>query len=208
LLLLGAVLAFIHAVTFALGVTFAPASDVGGEFDPALQRARIFAVPFMGYVHTLGSAIAAIIGPFQLLGAVRRRVPRVHVWLGRTYLVAVGLGGVSGFYLLPENWTHSSFGYAFALLAIVWLYTGVRAYTTIRRGDVAAHRRWILRNYACTYAAVTLRLQVPILIVGGGMDPVAAIDILGWVCWVPNLLLVEWWLRRRRSFAGADAPLF
>jgi hypothetical protein len=32
---------------------------------------------------------------------------------------------------------------------------GLRA---IRRSDLTAHRRWMLRTFAMTYAAVTLRL--------------------------------------------------
>ncbi|MGW7582161.1 DUF2306 domain-containing protein [Kitasatospora sp. NPDC054769] len=49
---------------------------------------------------------------------------------------------------------------ALCLLAAAWLSTAARAYRTIRRGEVQAHRIWTIRNYAPTFAAVTLRLYL------------------------------------------------
>jgi mannose-6-phosphate isomerase-like protein (cupin superfamily) len=49
----------------------------------------------------------------------------------------------------------------FAGLALAWLVTGTCAYRAIRAGNVALHRRWMVRNFALTFAAVTLRLWLP-----------------------------------------------
>ena len=73
----------------------------------------------VGWVHAFGGAIAALIGPFQLITPLRTSWPRVHVWMGRTYLLAVLAGGLAGF----------------------WLYSGAQAYIAIRGGNVQAHRR-------------------------------------------------------------------
>lgn len=43
-------------------------------------------------------------------------------------------------------------------LALAWLYTGLRAYLAIRARDIAAHRCWMVRNFALAFASVTLRL--------------------------------------------------
>ena len=198
LLLLGAVLAAANAFLFAF---------VGGYLDP-VQKSRMFEIPAIGYAHTLGGAVASLIGPFQFVGALRRRYPRWHVWLGRTYLVCVGSGALAGLYLSPHSAARNTFGIAFIALALAWLYTGAMAYTTIRARQVDAHRRWMIRNYALTYAAVTLRIEMPLLIVVGGVSPMTALDIIGWFCWVPNLVLVELWMRRRRapSLAMERAP--
>ncbi len=199
LLLLGALLAAGNALIFAVVTEYN--ADYGGadEFSAVAQKARMFEIAAIGYAHTLGGMIASLIGPFQFLGSVRRRAPRVHVWLGRVYLVCVGLSGLAGLYLSPGSYASNTYGIAFIALALVWLYTGTRAYLSIRGGDVAAHRRWMIRNYALTYAAVTLRVEMPLLIVLGGLAPIAAFNIVGWTCWVPNLLVVEAWFRRRRS---------
>jgi hypothetical protein len=46
----------------------------------------------------------------------------------------------------------------FAFLSILWLSTGFMAYKRIREKKVLIHRQWMIRNYALTFAAVTLRL--------------------------------------------------
>jgi uncharacterized membrane protein len=188
LLLLGAVLAAAHAVIVV---------TVDGYGDP-ISKARMFAIPAVGYAHMLGGAIASIIGPFQFLKSIRRRHPRWHVWMGRVYLTLVAASALAGLYLSPGSYASNTFGIAFILLALAWLYTGTKAYMTIRARDVEAHRRWMIRNYALTYSAVTLRFQMPLLILGG-MSPVLALNVVGWTCWVPTLIAVEWWMRRQQT---------
>lgn len=195
LLLLGALLAAANALLFATAAAFDSAFAINGG---SVQHARMFEIAAIGYAHTLGGMIAMLIGPFQFLTAVRRRYPAVHRWLGRTYLTCVAVSGLAGLYLSPGSDARATFGAGFIALALVWLYTGTNAYLAIRRGDVAAHRRWMIRNYALTYAAVTLRIEVPLLILVGGVAPILALNIVAWLCWVPNLLVVEAWRPRRR----------
>jgi len=194
LLLLGALLAAANALLFATAAASDAAFAINGG---SVQRARMFEIAAIGYAHTLGGMIAMLIGPFQFLTTVRRRYPAVHRWLGRVYLTCVAVSGLAGLYLSPGSDARSTLGAGFIALALVWLYTGTNAYLAIRRGDVAAHRRWMIRNYALTYAAVTLRIEMPLLILIGGVAPILALNIVAWLCWVPNLLVVEAWSPRR-----------
>ena len=90
----------------------------------------------------------------------------------------------------------------FGLLAILWLTSGTLAYRAVRGGDLNGHRLWVTRNYALAFAAVMLRVQMPILQGGFGLDFTSAYAIVAWASWVPNLILVDWWLR---APAGADS---
>jgi len=157
--------------------------------------ARMFAVPIIAFVHTVGGGLASLIGPLQFHAGFRRRHLGLHRWLGRIYLIAVGLSALGGLYLSPASLASNTFGIAFIALALAWLYTGWNAYATIRRGDVAGHRRWMIRNFALTYAAVTLRIEMPLCMLAG-MGTVLALNVVGWTCWIPNLFAVEWWIRR------------
>ncbi len=55
----------------------------------------------------------------------------------------------------------------------------------------------MLRSYALTLAAVTLRIYLGISQVNG-VDFVVAYQAISWMCWVPNLLIVEWFIIGRQ----------
>lgn len=76
------------------------------------------------------------------------------------------------------------------------LYTASHAYGEARARNFVAHRRWKIRNFALTFAAVTLRLYLP---AAAALEvPFAtAYPAIAWLCWVPNLLVAEWLARRR-----------
>ena len=162
--------------------------------------------------HIFGAGIALLIGPFQFLPAMRRKkYLGLHRWLGRLYLLGILVGGLSGLYMatFAHGGTVAQMG--FAALAVFWLTTGYFAYLRIRARDIQAHKRWMTRNFALTFAAVTLRLWLPILTLAVGLEFIHAYRIVAWLCWIPNFLLAEWIVRRRqhrlitRALAGAAA---
>jgi hypothetical protein len=53
----------------------------------------------------------------------------------------------------------------------------------------------MVRNFALTFAAVTLRLWLPTAIIAGAPFELAY-PVIAWLCWVPNLLLAELLLRQ------------
>lgn len=190
LLLLGALFAAGNAVMFML---------MPEQGSPSI-KGRFFATALAGWAHTMGGAVAVLIGPLQLITKIRTTWPRVHVWMGRTYLLAVLAGALGGLYFAPSGDAGVFGNIGFATLALFWLYSGAQAYLAIRRGDVQTHRRWMLRNYALTFAAATLRIQLPLLIIGGVAFQIAYTTV-AWSSWVPNWLAVEWWLRKRKAVA-------
>lgn len=160
------------------------------------QRAVYLAHFAFLMMHILGSMLALMIGPFQFLPGIRKgRWLKLHRGLGRTYLLSVLFGGLGGLYMATVSYggivTHLGFG----ALACLWLYTGYRAYKHIRNKDIEAHRRWMIRNYALTFAGVMLRIWAPLSGILG-IDFLMAYRAIAWLCWVPNLLVAEWIIRR------------
>lgn len=146
--------------------------------------------------HIFASALALVLGPFQFSAALRGRWPTVHRWLGRFYLgVAVLVGGLAGLYMSVHAFGGVVAKLGFAGLALGWLYTGAQAYLAVRRRDFAEHRRWMVRNFALTFAAVTLRLYLPPVFIFG-LPFAQSYALIAWACWVPNWLVAEWWLGR------------
>jgi uncharacterized membrane protein len=149
--------------------------------------------------HIFCSALAMLLGPWQFVPGLRARRPALHRWSGRLYLLAgVVPGGITGLYVSSFAFGGPINQLGFAVLAVLWLASGAQAYRTIRAGRVNAHRQWMLRNFALTFAAVTLRIY---------LGTFAALGIpfetfyawLGWLCWVPNVLLIEWYIRRQKT---------
>jgi hypothetical protein len=55
----------------------------------------------------------------------------------------------------------------------------------------------MIRSYALTFAAVTLRLYLPMALMAS-LDGLASYRAIAFLCWVPNLIVAELWLRRDR----------
>lgn len=150
------------------------------------------------YAHIFASAVALALGPFQFSSKLRQRNLSLHRWLGRLYLaVGVLIGGLSGLYMSLFAYGGVIAKIGFALLAIFWLYTGLNAYLAVRRGAISEHRKWMIRNFSLTLAAVTLRIYLPVSM-AAGIDFSVAYPIIAWLCWVPNLTFAEWRSRTRK----------
>lgn len=169
---------------------------LGAVLHPELRPSFAAHAPLLVYLHVFGAAVALLLWPLQLAPGLRRRRPALHRGVGwLLLLLGVGVGGVSGLLLALQAhggpWARSGF----ALLALLWLASGVQALRCARQGDLPGHRRWMLRQVALALAAVTLRLLLPAGIVAG-LPLALAYPLVAWLCWVPNLLLAEWLLRR------------
>lgn len=107
------------------------------------------------------------------------------------------VGGLAGLVLSPMN-VADEIGFAgFGSLAVLWMTFAGAGLRSIRHGDVAAHRRWMLRAFAMTYATVMLRLWLVLLVPLTG-DFRSGYNFVPFLCWVPNLLVAELILRRSR----------
>lgn len=155
------------------------------------MRVAFEAHPVGIYTHVFASVIALVLGPFQLSARLRSAHLGLHRWMGRLYLgVGVLVGGLAGLFMAFHAYGGLVSRLGFGSLAVAWLYTGLRAWLAIRSGDTASHRRWMVRNFALTFAAVTLRLWLPAAVVSG-VPFELAYPVIAWLCWLPNLVVAE-----------------
>lgn len=161
-----------------------------------------FAMPWL-VVHAGAAATALLLGGFQFIPALRRnRTP--HRWLGRVYATSCIIGGFSGLGLAVGSTAGPIASWGFGLLAVAWIYVTAQGWLTARARRFDEHRRWMTRSFALTFAAVTLRLYMPLADIAG-LDGLQAYRAIAWLCWVPNLALVELYLRRGAVRATAVA---
>ncbi|ROO88303.1 putative membrane protein [Actinocorallia herbida] len=182
--------------------------DVGLAAHYAAQPAWVRAALL---VHAVGGGVALLLGPLQFAARLRERAPRLHRATGRIVLTAIAVGGAAGLLLAPFSFAGPMGTAGFGSLALLWMLCALAAYRTIRRGNVAAHRRWATRLFALTYAGVTLRLWVLVLMPVLARTGVPEEDLferayalVPFLSWVPNLLIAE--LLLRRPSPGAARP--
>jgi Predicted membrane protein (DUF2306) len=78
----------------------------------------------------------------------------------------------------------------FLVLGALWVGTTARGYFLIRRRQLRRHREWMIRSYALTCAAITLRIYLPVLSIAG-LPLANGYPLVAWICWVPNIIFAE-----------------
>ncbi|WP_172283422.1 DUF2306 domain-containing protein [Chryseobacterium sp. LAM-KRS1] len=149
------------------------------------------------FSHMIFGGISLFIGWRQFGATFRNKHKVLHRIIGKTYIFSVIISSVSGIYIgfFANGGIISSLG--FISLGIIWFSTTVAAFLKIKRGDVLQHQKLMTYSYACTFAAVTLRLWMPLLKIAIGTPDISYL-IVAWLCWVPNLL-VAYYINKTHS---------
>lgn len=143
---------------------------------------------FCFYTHIVLGGGALLIGWIQFHVGLRHNKPRIHQYIGKIYVVSVLLSSISGFYiaLFADQGLWASLG--FSCLAVIWFYTTLMAYLTVKSKQFLRHQNMMIYSYAACFAAVTLRIWLPVLIMIIGNYGICYI-IVAWLSWIPNLFV-------------------
>ncbi|MCK8504060.1 DUF2306 domain-containing protein [Myxococcus fulvus] len=157
---------------------------IRGSKDEALLMDVVWNAAF--YIHIGMGGLALAVGWTQFIARLRLRSPRTHRVLGKVYVGAVLLSGLAAVYVgfFATGGIVAAAG--FISLGVIWLATTAVAWWLIRNRRVEEHRLMMTYSFAACFAAVTLRLWMPVLVHALG-DFVTAYRIVAWLCWVPNL---------------------
>lgn len=151
------------------------------------------------WVHVFTSMLALAAGFTQFAPWVLRRWPRLHRWMGRLYVLNVCLvtGPASLIMACYANggWTSRL---AFGILAVSWIATTSMGWRLALRRQWVRHQEWMMRSYALTLSALTLRVWKYTLVLLFEPRPMDVYRLVAWLGFVPNVLVVEWLIRRRR----------
>ena len=156
-------------------------------------------------LHALGGAIALMTGPLQFLPRFRESNWNRHRLLGWIYCGAVLLGWCASVWIAPHAQTGWIAAWGFLTLGAAWIVTTGLAIRFILRGDAIQHRRWMIRSYALTAAAITLRIYLPLVLVFHWPFAIGY-PAIAWLCWIPNVIAVELYLRFVPTLSGISVP--
>jgi uncharacterized membrane protein len=151
------------------------------------------------YTHVFTSLLTLMAGFTQFSSYILQHHKKTHRLIGKIYVLTVLLinvpaGFIMAIYangLLPSK-------IAFFILDILWCWFTWRAWQTAMNKKFKLHKAFMIRSYALTFSAITLRtwkiILSPLI-----LDPLHLYMIDAWMGFVPNLLLAEWIIRRRKT---------
>lgn len=138
------------------------------------------------YSHITFGGICLLVGWVQFSKKLRDTNLTLHRRIGKVYVACAVISASAGIYIgfYATGGVIASLG--FIALGSIWLFTTWFAYQYVKKGDIERHRRMMYYSYAACFAAVTLRLWLPFLIMATG-DFVLSYRIVAWLCWLPNI---------------------
>lgn len=152
------------------------------------------------YIHVFSSSLCLLAGLTQFSQTFLKHFPKTHKWIGRMYVynilvVNFPTGMIMAFYangLWPTK-------LAFIVLDLLWFWFTLKSVLDIKEGNVFGHKVNISRSFALTFSAVTLRIWNEILCSTTNIDPLTLYQINGWLGFVPNLIIIEVYMRLKNS---------
>ena len=152
------------------------------------------------FIHVYASIWALFAGFTQFSKRLLRNQPKLHRTLGYVYIIDVLLitgpaGFVMGFYANGGLWSRV----AFVLLAVLWIYFTAMALIKAKQKSFKSHRNYMIRSYALTLSAITLRAWKYSITNTIALPPMDVYRVVAWLGWVGNLVVAEYLIRRHQK---------
>ena len=160
------------------------------------------------FIHVYASVWVLFAGFTQFSKTLLKKNPRLHRVLGYIYVADILLitgpaGLVMGFY--ANGGTLSRI--AFVLLAVLWMIFTAMALVKAKKKQFRAHRNYMIRSYALTLSALTLRAWKYGITNTMHVPPMDVYRIVAWLGWVGNWVFAEWWIWRTKKRPVIRKPL-
>lgn len=155
------------------------------------------------FVHVYSSMLVLLAGFTQFSWYILKHRPYLHRVLGYVYVTNILLvtGPASLLMSLYANGGLSS-RIGFVSLAVLWLGTTGYALVLAYRKQYKEHRKYMIRSYALTLSAITLRAWKYAINNTAVLPPMDVYRVVAWLGWVGNLLVAEWYIYRYITHAS------
>lgn len=145
------------------------------------------------YIHVFFSPIVIISGLFQFNRWVITNKPKIHRVLGYIYVISVLLISAPSALIMALYANGGRIAQtSFVVLTLCWIVFTWIAFQKAKKGNYTSHVKWMLRSYALTLSAVTLRFYAYLFDVFNiDIPPRETYIIVSYLSWIPNLLFVQ-----------------
>jgi uncharacterized membrane protein len=173
-------------------------TDVGFlRFKQDYLDNKIWKVAF--YIHVFSCVLTLCAGFTQFSNYILKYHRPLHRLFGRLYAYNILLINFpAGMIMAVYANGHLPTKIAFIILDTLWFLFTYKAIVAIKAKDIKKHKRFMIRSYALTCSAITLRLWKIVLINSFDIDAQTIYMIDAWLGFVPNLLFAEWLIRKNK----------
>ncbi len=160
------------------------------------------------YIHVFSSIFTLAAGLTQFSNGILGRYPKFHLIAGRVYVYDILLINFpTGMVLAVTALGSWPSKLAFVTLDCLWWWFTYKGVTMAIKRNILAHKQFMIRSYALTCSAITLRIGNTYLYPLFHMDPIVGYTVFAWLGFVPNLIFAEWLIRRKAKRTNTKLPL-
>ncbi len=149
------------------------------------------------YIHIIFGGMALLIGWTQFNATFRKKNLLLHKRVGKLYVISATLSALAGIYIGYFATAGMLAALGFMSLGVAWFYSTLMAFTTVRNKNIVKHQKLMIYSYAFCFAAVTLRIWMPLLI-GILGDFNTGYTIAAWLCWMPNMVVAYFIIKSKK----------
>lgn len=150
---------------------------------------------YLFYTHVYSAIFVLFAGFTQFNNYILQKHPKIHRNIGKLYVFTIlFLAAPSGFFigLFANGGIFSKI--SFSILAILWFHFTLKGFLFIKNKDVLNHKKMMLRSFALTFSAISLRFWKVILVYLFHPNPMDLYQIIAWLAWIPNILIIEYYI--------------
>nr|WP_317043340.1 DUF2306 domain-containing protein [Chryseobacterium joostei] len=142
-------------------------------------------------IFVLLSGFIAIIRKDFCLKNLHRNMGKMYIFLVLIFSAPSGI--YMGFFANGGIFSKVSF----VILGFLWWFSTYKAYQLARQKRFTEHKQWMWRSFALTLSAITLRMWKVIIVYLFHPNPMDVYQIIAWLGWIPNLLLIEYLITKK-----------
>jgi uncharacterized membrane protein len=151
------------------------------------------------YIHVYSSLFVLVAGFTQFSKSILKKSKQIHRAFGWMYFaVVLLLSAPSGIFMgfCANGAWHTKL--SFILLGTLWIVFTLQALIAIKSKQIKVHQNYMLRSFALALSAVTLRSWKVLIVACFDTAPIDTYKIIAWLGWVPNLLIAEYLINKKR----------
>lgn len=152
------------------------------------------------YIHVFSSILCLIAGFTQFSNDILKNQINLHRVVGKIYvfnilIINFPVALIMAYYangFIPTK-------IAFLILDTLWFWFTLKAFLEIKKGNTQKHKEYMIRSYALTFSAITLRTLKLVLSNVTDIEPMTLYMMNAWLAFIPNLIIAELIIRYKRK---------